>query len=277
MESSFYTIQSYRRLIASAISERKLFESAFTAQRLAEEIGIQKSYLSKVLSNKAHLSSDQIFLVGKFFQWTEDQTDFALKLLELERTGVQARKNQLQQQISEIQQKHLQIAKAIELPALEADLEALQEYYLSPWVQLIHVCLSIPRYAKDLALLAQDLQLPEKVVSSAVKILLKLKIVRERRDRGFEVLLQEIHLSKTSPVFHAWQTQIRLSALHRLRAAPHPSDYNFNVLFSADESTRVRLQDEILSLLKSAENHVKDSAERDAYYMSVDLFRWTGR
>lgn len=273
--NTFFTCQSYRELIKSSLEQGKLFDPTLTAQRLAEAVGIQKSYLSKVLNERADFNSDQLYLIGDFFQWTEEQMKFALLLLEFDRSSVQTRKKLLREEIEKIQHKHVQIKEVISAPSLDSHQEFFHEYYLNPWVQIVHIGLSIPRYATNIQLLAEDLHLPESMVGEAVKLLLKRNILREINGKGLEIIIQQIHLSKDSLVFKAWQTQIRLIALQRLQSAPQKTDYSFNVVFSADEPTRKKLQAEILALLKKAEAQVQDAAEKDIFFLGLDYFQWT--
>ncbi len=142
-------------------------------------------------------------------------------------------------------------------------------------VQIVHIGLSIPRYAADIQLLAADLYAPESEISEAVKLLLKRDIVREVKGKRFEVVVRQIHLSKDSPVFKAWQTQLRLMSLQRLQSSPQSTDYSFNVVFSADESTRKKLQAEILALLKKEEEQVQGAVEKEIFFLGLGYFQWT--
>lgn len=271
---SLYSSGNYRELIRLAVRMRKAVDPRFTLEQLAKSAGIQKSYLSKVMNGRADFQSDQLFLIGDFFGWTEGEAEFALLLLEYERSSLTPRKKKMLKQIDSIRDAHLAVESSVEAPALESEAAALQDYYLNPWVQIIHICLSVPRFAKDLELISTELKIDKLLVNEAVQILLKRKIIAGDSKRGFEVLIDQIHLPKKSPVFRAWQTQLRSMALHRLQSAPQKSDYCFNVLFSGDEGARRMLQNAILELLERAEATVKDAPSKELYYMSFDLFRW---
>ncbi len=273
--NTFFIYQSYRELIKSGLEQGKRFDSTLTAQRLGEAAGIQKSYLSKVLNERADFNSDQLYSIGQVFQWTEEQMEYALILLEFERSSVSQRKKALRGKIEEIQQRHSEINKVIRAPSLGSNQESCHEYYLNPWVQIVHIGLSIPRYAANIQLLAKDIQVAESLVLEALRLLLKRNIVREVKGKGFEVVVQQIHLSNDSVVFKAWQTQLRLMALQRLQSAPRKTDYRFSVVFSADEAARKKLQTEILTLLKKAEEQVRDAPEKDIFFLGLDYFQWT--
>jgi uncharacterized protein (TIGR02147 family) len=273
--NEFYQNQSYVELLRHSIERGKRLDSTMTAQRLAQAIGVQKSYISKVLGGGAQLNSDQLYLIGEFYQWSREQLDFALLLLEFERSGIQARKKELRLNIEKIQQQNSKIRGTISAPSLASDPGLYQDYYLNPWVQIVHIGLSIARYSNDINSLAEDLFLPSTTVQNAVRLLLKRNIIREQKGGGFEVVVPHIHLDKDSVVFKAWQSQLRLLALQRLQSNAQKTDYSFSAVFSADEPTRKRLQSEILALLKNTEVHVRDAKEKDIFCLALDFFQWT--
>ncbi len=121
--------------VKSSLERGKLIDSTLTAQQAAEASGVQKSYLSKVLNERADLNADQLYLAGQFFQWTEEQMEYALLLLEFDRSTVQIRKKLLRGKIEQIQQKHAEIKKVISAPSLSSNQElfyALPSGLISP-------------------------------------------------------------------------------------------------------------------------------------------------
>ena len=59
---------------------------------MADHMRIQKPYISKVINNMADFSSDQLYMACDFLGFGEDEKNYMLLLLELERTTYTERK-----------------------------------------------------------------------------------------------------------------------------------------------------------------------------------------
>lgn len=219
----FYSHCSYRDLLKSCLHARKLIDPSSSAQRLAEAARVQKSYFSKVLSGKADLNSDQLFLISQFLKWTDDELDFAQLLLERDRSSVSDRRKSLEARIQSVRRKHLKIAEHVSAQKADFTETRLSEYYLDPWVQIVHVCLSIPRYAQDVRLLAHDLMVPEELIGRSIQTLVQLRMLKMHRNT-LELTVEQLHLPKGSKLFDAWKSQLKLIVNERARAIQSPLD-----------------------------------------------------
>ena len=271
---NLYRHNNYVSLLDSAVENKKKSDQDFSFQGLAAASHIQKSYLSKVMHRRAHLSSDQLFSIGSLLGWNREELDYAFLLLEHGRTGITERKNFLAAQIEEIQKSKLETSQYLKTVSPEIAENALQEFYLTPWLQLIHVALAIPRFSESAAKLAEFLRMDVKAVAKALDTLERLGML-EWKDKKCIQKNSNLHLKKSSPFYQAWRNQMRMQSLNRLHSGAREDDYSFSVVLSADPATKRWIQQEFLALLSRAEPRVKKAKNEEVYQMNFDLFSWT--
>ena len=195
-------------------------------------------------------------------------------LLEFARSAHAARKSELKEKIRAVQARHLRSEEHLRARAVQISSEGIQEYYLDPLHQIVHVCLTVERYQKEPELLAEALKLrPERVVS-LIQTLERLGIV-ERKGNKVIPRINGIHLPQDSPVFASWRSQLRTRSFQCLQDAKPGEAYSFSVVFSADPATREKLQALFLDYLKSVEGLVDQAQCVDVYQMNFDLHPWT--
>lgn len=272
----FFQHKSYISLLREATERRKQDEPSFSFQRLAQLAGIQKSYLSKALNGYAHLNADQLFSLSEIFGWNEAESRFAHLLLEHERSGVEKRRQKLAQEIARIRESKMETSQHIKAPSPELSPEAMQEFYLNPWLQVLHVAISISPWAASVAELGKKLGVEPAPLKAYLARLVNLGLA-EWQGKGIRPKQRSLHLPKSSPLFFAWRNQIRMHCLNRLQMAPMAEDYSFSVTYSADEPTRAWLHQEFLSLLGRLEQKVKQAPTESVYQMNFDLFPWARR
>ena len=154
------------------------------------------------------------------------------------------------------------------------DERKLTDYYLDPLNQLVHICLSIPKYQSDVKRLAQDLMYP---IEDIVQVLNRLESMEIIGNRGgkYVTLMKKVHLSREKSVYRSWRSQTKLLSLERLCRFPKEEDYSFSVTFSSNEDCKVKIQSAFLEFLKNVERWVAESSLEEAYQLNFDLFPWT--
>src|SRR4051794_28102057 len=86
---------SYARFIEDFVRAARSPGPALTFASVARQAGVQKSYFAAMLKGRWHLSADQLFLVGRARDLGQEEIDYLLLLLEIERCGGPARRDRL--------------------------------------------------------------------------------------------------------------------------------------------------------------------------------------
>jgi uncharacterized protein (TIGR02147 family) len=256
------------------VEARKRLDSKINYQNIATATRIPKSYLSKVVNGKADLSSDQLFQVCEFLKLDTAKIEYLTDLLEASRSTVKSRKKFLEQRIRTVKAKNLDVKAQLQAESVEPEMESISRYYLDPWIQVIHVSLSIKKYQHDLKLLAKDLQIPFSRVRSCVQVLQELEMIEVRED-GLSLKKRNFHLAKDSIIFPAWRNQLRSVCADRINFNPIDQQFSFSVTFSCTEQIRARIKQRLNDVLQEIEGLVRESKEEESVQLNIDLFPWT--
>ncbi|MCX6117883.1 MAG: hypothetical protein NT027_10090 [Proteobacteria bacterium] len=271
---SFYDYKDYRDALRSLVKERKVLNHDFGFHSLADAARIQRPYMSKVIHGKAELSADQLFLICDALKLDSDQRSFLELLLEYSRSSLSVRKKKILAKIELISDSKKTTDSNLKSKVVEgSQSHDLSQYYLTPWTQLVHVALSIPRYAKDPNLLASILGISSLEMQNIISNLFSMNLLTTV-DGSYQTLECYLHLNRQSPLFNAWRNQVRLAGIVRQQSLSETASYSFTALFSADEETRRRLQSKLLLLLKEFEGDVRDAPAKQMFQFSFDLFPW---
>jgi hypothetical protein len=153
--------------------------------------------------------------------------------------------------------------------------DEMKAFYLDALHQLVHICLTIPRFQIDTAnRLASTLGVSKRKVIRSLRLLESLTLAEEN-DGTWKAKTQKTHLPPESPYFLAWRSQLRVMALNRQQAIEPGESYSFSVVFSATEDVKNKIQTRFLELLKSIQPEVIEAAPERCYQMNFDLVPWT--
>jgi uncharacterized protein (TIGR02147 family) len=271
---NIYRKTDYRLILKEVIAERKKLDSTINFQKMASQIRVPKSYLSRVLGGHAELNNDQIFMVCEFLEFNDHELTYMNLLVDYARSAINSRKIKLLGQIREIQALKLDSKSSLSASEMKIDHEDIEEYYLNPLIQLIHVCLAIPRYQKDQILLATDLRVSISKVITALSKLERMGLVKKIKGE-LKIQNENLHLAKSSRLFKPWRNQLKLMSINRIEAIPDDQSYSFSVIFSGTEDLKKEIQSRFLEFLKGIEGLTKVSPQEEVYQMGFELFPWT--
>lgn len=280
-----YTCESYKDVLKYAVLRGgpKADGSKLTFQSMAEHCRIQKTYLSKVLNHDGHLSEDQLYLALEYLEFDEEAREFTLLLMAHEKSSVPARKAELEKQIKDIRRRKLKTESNLSVETNNPQATDLTAYYLDPLMQIIHMYLTIRRFAHNPEKIAESLKITLPALHRRLKNLESMGIVRlhystERRGRieKAEVLRDNLHLPHDSHLHPSYATRLRLKAMERMDQLENPDEaFRFSVIFSASPKTRERIHASFLEWLKSVQKWVQSDREEEVYQINFDLLNWT--
>ena len=273
----FFRYFDFREIVKELVAERKSVEPHFNFSRLAQILGVQKTYLSKVMAGNASLSSDQIYTLAEYFALTKEEHEYLTLLTEYERTGLAKRKQILEKKISAIQSAHRNTKKNLQAKFQgENSNDPMADYYLDPFMTVAHLCLTLPQYAGDSRKVAQRLKFSEAYAKKIFGKLEELKINQPlTTPHHYRVVEDHLQLSSDSPLCTPYQALFRLASAHHLMKIPTDERFAFSVTFSADEKTKKIVHEAFLKFLREIEPQVKAAPIDEVYQLNFDLFPWS--
>ncbi len=266
---------NYKQALQSVLEERrKTLGKIYTYQGMAKACRVQKTYLSRVFNGDAHLSDDQLYMAADFLGMNPEERQYVTLLHQYERSGLQPRKRLIQPQIEAVRKRNLKTASHLAVEQMSAEASDYSEYFINPMMQLVHAYLMVPKFAKDLTRLRQNLGLPNAELAKILARLSLLGFIRFHQDK-YEVVKDSFHLSPESPIYQAYRKLLRLKALERLEKTAADDSYGISVVFTATEEVRRKVQSRFLAFLKEIEDEVRPAESAEVYQMNFDLFRWS--
>ena len=67
---------------------------------------------------------------------------------------------------------------------------------------------------------------------------------------------------------------MRFNSLQETLTHPKKDDYNFTVVFSADEKVQENIQKEFLNFISKAQSFVKEADAVNVFQINFDFFKW---
>ncbi len=278
MESiNIYRFTDYRVIIEKLISLAKSKSKDFTLTKLASVIGIQATYLSKVLKGKAEFNSDQMHLLCDFFELNKSESHYMNLLLEYNRTALKNRQKALKSEIEEIQKASLSTKKYLKARFVEGTVNDDElKYYLEPYSLVVHCYLMIDKYRHNPELILSSLQISDEQLGSILHNLVKIGVVKKSADNtSYEVLENHRQLSGDSPIVNSYQQLIRQISLLQSGKVSQDNKFIFSTTIAADERTKVAIKEEFMNFLKKIEPLIKEAPYEDVYQINFDLFNWS--
>jgi uncharacterized protein (TIGR02147 family) len=270
MDAFSYT--DYREFLQKTLAERKKANPQHSYAWLADRMGVQRSYFSRVLKGDAALSPDQLYLACRTLHLGAGEQEYLLLLLEIDRTGLEERRKELTAERDRLQAKHRKAEAVLKKRAtLAANEEKRTEYYLQPLCPLVHMHLTIPKYLHHPALLREKLGLSAAALAEVLDTLEGCGILRV--EHGKYVLLEsKLHVS-SSRLSRAYATQFRLKAIEAQQRMGNDDDYFFTSSFSADRATLEEIRKKFLQFLGQVSSRVEDADPQEVFHLNFDLFR----
>jgi transcriptional regulator with XRE-family HTH domain len=130
---SVFNHLDYKLAIRDLVDSRKQLDKKWTYQRVAEVMGIQKSYLSQVLADRAELNADQLYLLIQELEIPSADGEYLQLLLDYARSSVKRRKDDLKDKIDSIQRKKLVSESFLKVQTIADDNTSTNDYYLDSY------------------------------------------------------------------------------------------------------------------------------------------------
>jgi transcriptional regulator with XRE-family HTH domain len=269
-----YGSETYKDIIRLAVQRHlSLFQTKLTYQKIAEDCGIQKTYLSKVKNHSADLSADQFFAVCEYLKLSQDEINFALLVHSFDRSQNKSHKEFLSQSIKAIRREALKFINQSQsdAPKLVLPDELSVHYYLDPIHQLIHMMLTIEKYRVNTDKIANKLNLSADQLMGYLARLEDMGLIY-LKGRKFVVKNNNIHLDQDSEIF---KYHIKLmDQLSLGKPQWENDDYVTSIVFATSEKVRDQIRKKLLEVLKSAQKSTLKSEATDLFSLRINLIKW---
>ena len=148
MGFSVYAYETYKELIKQRVRQLKKQNSRVSLAWLAEKIGIQYTYLSKVLNQEgSHLSADHFFECCQFLDFSESETEFAEFLRHRDVTINALQKEKITKKIETLRLKQNLSGEYVGDRGVVLNEEI--QYFMDPLNSIVRMALRIEKHKKN--------------------------------------------------------------------------------------------------------------------------------
>lgn len=263
-----YAFRSYREYLNFRLPSAG--QGRGTRAKLAQHLACQPSFISLVLSGRAHLNEDMAIATADFLNLLPEELEFYLLLFHYERAGTQRLRQHYQEKMNRVRQRRAEIHSRVETDS-EVDF-AKQMRFFSEWVYVaIMATVQISEYREERAL-AGKLHLSEDVIRRSTAWLLENGFLK-RQKNGLYPTSQRVHLPSDSPFVDQHHRNWRNEAIRSLERKTD-ADLHYSGALSLSHADYSRLRELLLKTISDVEIILKPSADEDMVGVVFDLFRY---
>lgn len=236
---------------------------------LARACGCQPSYLSQVMSGKAHLTEDHVAGMAGFVGMSKLETDYLLCLVQTERAASVQLKAFLRSKADDLRARQNELRERI--PNVKKSKPDIEKFYFSSWYwSAIHVATSVPEYQTAEAL-AERFALPLVKVREVLEKLQSIGFVALEHSR-WKYKTGAAHLAREAVMTELNHTHWRHRAVRDIQIDTGESlHYTSVVAMTKADALKMR---EVLIQTIAKTRTISDPSEcEEVYCFDMDFFR----
>jgi uncharacterized protein (TIGR02147 family) len=235
---------------------------------LAEAAGCQLSFFSQALHSHVHLTPDHAAGLAAFWGFDHDERDYFLELVNFARAGSSHLKAILSKRLSEIRERHENLAKRYKKEqTVRPEDQAL--YYSSWHLSAIHILLTIPEF-RSVQQIAKRLGLPPVMIQESLDQMAKMGLA-VKTGSSWHPGQTDIHLARdsvlTSMNHSNWRNRAVLDSYQRESGGMH-----YTAVHSLTRSDYEKIKEVTLKFLDQTRAVVRPSKEEELACLTLDWF-----
>ncbi|MGZ3768630.1 MAG: TIGR02147 family protein [Bdellovibrio sp.] len=267
-----FSYKSYKKCLTDILLEKKKSRPQYTFEALAKAMGVQKTYLSRVLKHKGHLSEDQLYGACNYLKTSKAEMKYLITLWRWENAIHPERNIYYDKKLAEL--RHQSLKTENKLDQKTKQLDHLSEYYTDPYFPLIHMFLTVENFQKTPELLKEHLGLTKSKIYFYLDRLCDMNLIAFE-DKKWKSIQESIHLPRTSHLIKSYRTLMRLKAVEKMEHLEEDEFYSFSVAFSTNPAVQKEIHSRFLKFLSDVQKLVMAEKASDVYQMNFDLLKWS--
>ncbi|MGE0633334.1 MAG: TIGR02147 family protein [Pseudobdellovibrionaceae bacterium] len=262
-----YDFKRYLDFLKNRIEENR--ETRGYQTKLAEAAGCQKAFISQVLGGTAHFSLDHGIALGIFWNLSEDESEYFLTLIQLERAGTHTLRSYLDKRLARMRQAKMNISERLRKPKL--DKQAEETVYYSSWMwSAIHMAVAIPEMSTTAAI-ANRLGLPENTVHMILGRLVEMGLIKKKA-KGWDLTESFLHLPRNSFMSEAHNISWRQKSIESLQRQDQ-SSLQYSAVFTLSQDVFEELKMDIIADIEKLNSKIAPSKSEHLSAFTCSFFK----
>lgn len=261
---SLYKFRDYKNVIRAQIRNQprpKGYKST-----LAKVAGIHASYLTHVLSSKAHLTPDQASLLADFWTFSPVEFDYFLTLVHLGRASQRSYRKKMVAKLSQLKSSLLNQRESFKT---QEDTQRGIHYYANWMCSAIHMLLLVPhlRSSKELA---DYLRMPAQEVDQQLQTLAELGLAVQV-DKKWLPTQKVIHSTMQSTFAPLHHQNWRLRTIESIKS--RRPGLNYTSVYCLGEREFAAIREKLQATIAEIDEMALKSAEETGAVLVLDWFK----
>jgi len=268
MEKSIFQFQSYRLYLRALLEESP---RRGTRSKLALHLNCQVSFLSQVLTERAHLTLEHALGVADFFQLAREERKYFMLMIQRDRAGSQGLREFFETQMKEFVKKHEAVREKIEVRE-ELSENDFAKYYSSWLYSAVHIASAIPGM-NDPREMATRLGVPLSSINEAVEFLARRQIIQKTNGR-LSIGKKRVHLDSKSPfiVRHHSNWRQKVQSTYEQSGVRKNEHLHYTAVLGLSREDAAQIKNIILESIQKSERVLKSSKEETPFVLLMDWF-----
>ena len=239
-------------------------------QALAASLNCQTSFVSLVLTDRAHFNEDMIFATGEFLNLNALEREFLLLIYHHERAASKKLRSFYQKKISDFLEQRKDIKNRIN-ETTELPVEIQAQYYSSWIYSALHTAVMNPK-TRTVTALSEKLKVSEKIVLKVLEFLTEWQFIKKTVS-GHEPHTRRLHLSSQSSFINQHHRNWHIEAM-RFLEEKNEEDLNYSGALSLSNADVATIKEILLKSIERIEKQIAPSPDEEMIGLSISYFKF---
>lgn len=235
---------------------------------LARHLGCQTSFLSQILTDRAHLSLEHAIRTSEFLGHTPLERKYFMLLVQSDRSGTKNLQSFFDDELNSIKKKRSEVKERIGVRTV-LSAEDQMTYYSAWYYSAIHVLSAFPEF-KSVEAMSDRLKLEMPTVKKAVRFLESRGFIK-KSDTGYNIGATRIHLAQGSPMLARHHANWRMRAIEKVDHEK-AQDLHYSAVLGISKKDVKIFKESLLELLQKFESVIEKSEVEEPVGLLLDLF-----
>ncbi len=263
---SIYDFLDYRDYLRKEFSGTG--EGRGRRSHLAQFLNCQTSFLSQVLTDRAHLSLEHAIKTSDFLKHNEDEMKFFMLLVQKGKAGTKELEHYFESETNSILKNREEIKERVKVRT-KLNNEDQMKYYSSWHYLAAHILSAIPGL-NTLDQISRRLKIELKTVKEAMEFLENRGFVKSTAGH-YSIGLTRLHLPKGAAMLPRHHSNWRIKAIESFDFEK-PNDLHYSVVLGISKKDQKIFKEKLLKLLEEFEPVIQSSKEELPVVLLMDLF-----
>lgn len=241
-------------------------DKAGSRTRLAKAAGCNPSWMTRALAGDVQLTPDQTFGIAQYFRLNDEETDYLLLLVELERAASAGLKKRIENKLKALSKKGRTLASSVRTDSEVVEVD--RTMYYSSWIySAVHVACMIR--GCSLEDLEAAFHLPFEVLQRTLEELKKMGLVQDKSGEWFATN-KSVHLDSLHPMANVTHASWRNFIIQKLQE--RRGDLHYSAIHCLSKKDIEKIQKKLKAMILECRNVIEESKSEKLAVFCLDWY-----